>query len=78
MINFICFHLDVAPIEKQTLLEAMRSARGYLIDVLTFKIEERKLGPGGRTAVPPGRLQYFHRLVFAELLRLWGCPWPPQ
>jgi Lon protease-like protein len=46
LINFLCFHLDVFPIEKQTLLEA-RSARGNcLIDVLTFKAEERKFGPG--------------------------------
>ena len=46
LINFLCFHLDVFPIEKQTLLEA-RAARGNcLIDVLTFKAEERKFGPG--------------------------------
>jgi Lon protease-like protein len=46
LINFLCFHLDVFPIEKQTLLEA-RSGRGNcLIDVLTFEAEERKLGPG--------------------------------
>jgi uncharacterized protein len=50
LINFICFHLDVNPIEKQTLLEACDARAGCLIDVLTFKLEERKLGPGG----PPG------------------------
>jgi uncharacterized protein len=47
LINFICFHLDVSPIEKQTLLEACDGRTGCLIDVLTFKLEERKLGPGG-------------------------------
>lgn len=50
LINFICFHLDVAPIEKQTLLEAGALRASCLADVLTFKLEERKLGsakPGG-------------------------------
>jgi Lon protease-like protein len=46
LINFICFHLDVHPIEKQTLLEAGESRASCLLDVLTFKLEERKLGPG--------------------------------
>jgi uncharacterized protein len=45
LINFICFHLDVSPIEKQTLLEAGAARGNCLIDVLTFKLEERKLGP---------------------------------
>ncbi len=49
LINFICFHLDVAPIEKQTLLEARVSRAGCLLDILTFQVEERKLGPGGTT-----------------------------
>ena len=47
LINSICFHLDIAPIEKQTLLEAGESRGNCLLDVLTFKAEERKLGPGG-------------------------------
>jgi len=47
LINYICFHLDVSPIEKQTLLEALSNRASTLIDVLTFKLEERKLGPGG-------------------------------
>lgn len=46
LINSICFHLDIAPIEKQTLLEAGESRGSCLLDVLTFKAEERKLGPG--------------------------------
>lgn len=46
LINFLCFHLDVHPIEKQTLLEAGASRATCLIDVLSFKLEERKLGPG--------------------------------
>jgi hypothetical protein len=56
LINFICFHLDVAPIEKQTLLEAGGERAACLIDVLTFRLEERKLGPGG-PAGSSGRLQ---------------------
>ncbi|HEX4209372.1 MAG TPA: LON peptidase substrate-binding domain-containing protein [Candidatus Binataceae bacterium] len=47
LVNYICFHLDVSPIEKQTLLEALNNRPNTLIDVLTFKLEERKLGPGG-------------------------------
>ncbi|HLW69957.1 MAG TPA: LON peptidase substrate-binding domain-containing protein [Candidatus Binataceae bacterium] len=46
LINFICFHLDVNPIEKLTLLEAGESRATCLNDVLTFRLEERKLGPG--------------------------------
>ncbi len=48
MINFLCFHLDLNPLEKQTLLEALNERVGRLIDVLTFKLEERKLGPRGQ------------------------------
>jgi uncharacterized protein len=47
LVNYICFHLDVAPIEKQTLLEARDRRAQTLIDILTFKLEERKLGPAG-------------------------------
>jgi Lon protease-like protein len=47
LINSICFHLDIAPIEKQTLLEAGESRGNCLLDVLIFKAEERKFGPGG-------------------------------
>jgi uncharacterized protein len=58
LINFICFHLDVAPIEKQTLLEAHDNRANTLIDVLTFKLEERKLGPnGGSSGGSSGPLQ---------------------
>ena len=46
LINFICFHIDILGIEKQTLLEAGEARTNTLIDVLTFKLEERKLGPG--------------------------------
>ncbi len=45
LINFLCFHLDVAPIEKQTMLEAMAHRVDCLIDILTFQLEERKRGP---------------------------------
>lgn len=47
LINFLCFHLDVTPMEKQTLLEARGGRFACLLDVLTFEIEERKLGPLG-------------------------------
>lgn len=46
LINFLCFHIDIHGIEKQTLLEAGEARANTLIDVLTFKLEERKLGPG--------------------------------
>jgi len=52
LINFLCFHLDVAPIEKQTLLEAMAERADCLLDVLTFKVEERKRGPAGPVGGP--------------------------
>ncbi|HTY53787.1 MAG TPA: LON peptidase substrate-binding domain-containing protein [Candidatus Binataceae bacterium] len=47
LVNFLCFHLDFSTLEKQTLLEARDERFGCLLDILTFKIEERKLGPGG-------------------------------
>jgi uncharacterized protein len=47
LINFLCFHLDISPLEKQTLLEAMSDRVDCLLDVLTFKVEERKHGPAG-------------------------------
>jgi hypothetical protein len=47
LINFLCFHLDVAPLEKQTMLEALTHRVDCLLDVLTFKLEERKRGPAG-------------------------------
>jgi hypothetical protein len=47
LVNFLCFHLDVPAIEKQTLLEARGSRLDCLFDVLTFKLEERKLGGPG-------------------------------
>lgn len=46
LINFLCFHLDVAPIEKQTLLEAGPGRSDCLIDVLSFKAQESRFGPG--------------------------------
>lgn len=47
LINFLSFHLDVTPLEKQTILEALADRTDCLIDVLSFKLEERKLAPGG-------------------------------
>ena len=57
LINFICFHLDVSPIEKQTLLEAGAARTQCLLDVMTFRLEERKLGPGGKEGGDPGPVQ---------------------
>ncbi len=48
LVNFLCFHLDFSTLEKQTLLEARDQRVGCLLDVLTFKLEERKLGPRGQ------------------------------
>ena len=57
LINSICFHLDIAPIEKQTLLEAGEARGTCLLDVLTFKAEERKLGPRGTGGTGSGPTQ---------------------
>jgi hypothetical protein len=48
LVNFLCFHLDLSPLEKQTLLEALDQRTTCLIDVLTFKLVERKAGPMGQ------------------------------
>jgi uncharacterized protein len=47
LVNFLCFHIDVPAIEKQTLLEARGARLDCLFDVLTFKLEERKIGGPG-------------------------------
>ncbi len=52
LINFLCFHLDVSPLEKQTMLEAMADRVDCLLDVLTFKVEERRRGPSGSDEGP--------------------------
>lgn len=52
LINFLCFHLDLAPIEKQTMLEALADRVESLLDVLAFKLEERKAGSGGPRGGP--------------------------
>jgi Lon protease-like protein len=52
LINFLCFHLDLTPLEKQTLLEALEDRVDCLLDVLTFKLEERKRGPAGTSGGP--------------------------
>src|ERR1700683_1165320 len=44
LVNFLCFHIDVPAIEKQTLLEARAARLDCLFDVLTFKLDERTLG----------------------------------
>ena len=52
LINFLCFHLDMMPLEKQTLLEALSDRVDCLLDVLTFKLKERKHGPVGTSGGP--------------------------
>ncbi len=47
LINFLCFHLDIAPLEKQALLEALNDRLPCLFDVLSFKVEERKFASQG-------------------------------
>ena len=48
LINFLCFHLDLSALEKQTLLEALDQRAACLLDVLTFKLAERNMGPAGQ------------------------------
>jgi Lon protease-like protein len=52
LINFLCFHLDLAPIEKQTMLEALADRVESLLDVLAFKLEERRASSGGSRGGP--------------------------
>jgi Lon protease-like protein len=47
LVNFICFQLDITPLEKQTLLEAGADRLNCLFDILTFRLEERKAGGSG-------------------------------
>jgi len=42
----------ITPLEKQTLLEALADRVDCLLDVLTFKLEERKHGPAGTSGGP--------------------------
>ena len=52
-VNFFAQHLDVAPVEKQALLEAptLPDRARRLLDVLEFRLEELRVHPGG----PPAR-----------------------
>jgi Lon protease-like protein len=47
-VNFFCQHLDIAPLEKQALLEAgsLPARARRLVDVLDFRLEELRLHPG--------------------------------
>jgi hypothetical protein len=51
-VNFFAQHLDVAPLEKQALLEAptLTARARRLVDVLEFRLEELRVHPG---APPP-------------------------
>jgi len=48
-VNFFAQHLDVAPLEKQALLEARTLAERArrLVDALEFRLEEVRVHPGG-------------------------------
>ncbi len=48
IVNFLCFHLEFDPLEKQALLEALDQRASYLQDLLIFKLQERKSGTGGQ------------------------------
>jgi Lon protease-like protein len=52
-VAFLGQHIDVAPVEKQAMLEAPTLAERArrLADVLEFRVQERSFGPGG----PPSR-----------------------
>jgi hypothetical protein len=52
-VNFLAQHLDVAPVEKQAMLEAPTLAERArrLADVLEFRLQE----PRGQPGSPPGR-----------------------
>jgi uncharacterized protein len=52
-VNFFAQHLDVAPLEKQALLEAptLGDRARRLLDVLEFRLEELRVHP----SVPPAR-----------------------
>jgi Lon protease-like protein len=57
LVNFLCFYLDLTTLEKQTLLEALGARAKCLFDVLTFRLEERKLGPRGQPGGGSGVVQ---------------------
>jgi uncharacterized protein len=48
-VNFLAQHLDVAPLEKQAMLEAatLGDRARRLADVLEFRLEELRMHPGG-------------------------------
>jgi len=46
VVNFLCYHLDFEPLEKQALLEALDQRAPYLQDLLAFKLQERRTGGG--------------------------------
>ncbi len=54
-VNFFAFHLDLLPIEKQSLLEALSvTARATLLrDMLDFKLTEGRWAEGGGSANKP-------------------------
>lgn len=57
LVNFLCFHLDLSPLEKQTLLEALVQRVNCLFDILTFRVAERRSGPQGGSGGPSTPVQ---------------------
>jgi len=57
-INFFAFHLDLLPIEKQSLLEAVSlpERAGRLVDILDFKLSETSWTEGGSSGSGKPRL----------------------
>lgn len=51
-VNFLAQHLDVAPLEKQAMLEAatLGERARRLADVLEFRLEELRMHPGGSSS----------------------------
>ena len=66
LINFLCFHLDVTPLEKQTLLEALDDRVDCLFDVLTFKTRRAQARPLGPTRWPRQLIRIVRRSQSAE------------
>ncbi|HLH77616.1 MAG TPA: LON peptidase substrate-binding domain-containing protein [Candidatus Binataceae bacterium] len=47
LLNFLCFHLDLDAVEKQSLLEARERRAAALVEILKFRLAQRAAGSGG-------------------------------
>jgi len=52
LLNFLCFHLDLDPLEQQSLLEARERRAAALIEILKFRLAQRAAGSGGGQSTP--------------------------